>query len=215
MQTGDTGAIPVGLHQYSRPWSSEQDASSPSRRSRGRNPLAAPKSRRRVGQKQTGLLIRGKPWSVTTRADQSGGRRRRVEPSGRDPDPSRCDSGRSPQKEEAEEKRTGLRERQRPACLGCRKCGVQVAGARPIRPRRSTADRFHDMEETEVRLLSRAPGRCRTTAVRSLGKTEMRVRLPSSAPEPSPLWAGDAEKKREEKKESGRDADRQVAAPGC
>ena len=186
MQTGDTGAIPVGLHQYSRPWSSEQDASSPSRRSRGRNPLAAPKSRRRVGQKQTGPLIRGKPWSVTTRADPSGGRRRRVEPSGRDPDPSRCDSGRSPHSRNfrAQGKRASR-------LLGVQELRRASRRSPTSRPRRSTADRFHDMEETEVRLLSRAPGRCRTTAVRSLGKTEMRVRLPPSAPEPSPLrgWA--------------------------
>ena len=139
-----------------------------------------------------------------------------MEPSGRDPDVSRCDSGRSPQERQRAASR-GRKEKRDPPCSeeeykkrrrraqgkrASRLLGVQeqrrASRRSPTnRPRRSTADRFRDMEETEVRLLSRAPGRCRTTAVRSLGKTEMRVRLPPSAPEPSPLRERvDAEKRR-------------------
>jgi hypothetical protein len=51
-----------------------------------------------------------------------------------------------------------------------------------LRPRWTTGDRFPDLEETEGRPLSRAPRRCRMTAVHGPGKTGARVQFPSSAP---------------------------------
>ena len=81
----------------------------------------------------------------------SGGRRQRDEPSGCDPELSRCESGRSPQRFRAQGKtasrQLGVLEERR----------ASRRSPTSLRPRRSTADRFRDMEETEVRPLSWAP----------------------------------------------------------
>lgn len=83
----------------------------------------------------------------------------------------------------------GPKGRQRPACLGCRNCGVQVAGARP-RARRIKVDRLGDIEEEQERYLPCPPCQLRPTAGHPFGKRETRVRLPPLAPRRSRPTAG-------------------------
>jgi hypothetical protein len=113
--------LPPGKpEKHSRPWSSQQDASSPSRRSRGQSPLAAPAFRRRVDQKKIGLLIRGIPWSVTTHADHTVAE-------GKEWSPLAVTQGLAGATPVSHPRDSGLEGRKRPACSGCRKRGVQVA----------------------------------------------------------------------------------------
>lgn len=91
-----------------------------------------------------------------------GDRVRRDEHSGRDPEPSGCESRRSPHREQ------GKRASRRLGVLEERRASRRSSGPAPRpRARRSTADRDSDMIETLVRLQPRPPSGRRTIAALS------------------------------------------------
>lgn len=148
----------------------------PTRRARGRNPLAAPTLPRRVSQKQTGLPIRGKPWSVTTHADHTVAEGEEWSPLA----VTQGLAGATPVSHPNHFRAQGKRASRQLGVLKVRRASRRSPTR--IRPRRSTADRFRDLEETGVRPLPRAPRRCRIATVHGLGRTGARVQLPPSAP---------------------------------
>ena len=94
--------------------------------------------------------------------------------------------------------RTGLKGRQRPACLGCRNCGVQVAGARP-------AARVGQPQTASV---TSKKQRCDSSRGHraDVGQRQSAVLVR--------LKCGFDSRPRLQSIHFGRDADKQVAAPG-